>query len=241
MVVGSGVVVWDVLFARLVNDWEMDVCSEFYSLLYSWSRRSGNEDKLLWRGYPNGVFSVKSLYVLLLEGSYADFPWRLCWKNRVPPRVAFFVWEATQGKILTIDNLRRRGVYVTEWCYLCKSAGETVDHILLHCSMARGVWGNVLSILNYDWVMPRRVVDVLRCWRRKFEDLNALVIWKMIPACIWWCLWRERNGRCFEDRVESLVRLGGFVLHSLFLWANSVLGCPFVGFPDFISFLACML
>ena len=62
----------------------------------------------------------------------------------------------------------------------------------------------------------------------------------MILACIWWSLWRERNHICFEDTDQSMDSLRGFTLQSFFLWANAVLGSPFSGFPDFLSFLACL-
>jgi len=37
--------------------------------------------------------------------------------------VAFFVWTAALGKILTHDNLRRCGIVVVEWCYVQEAWG----------------------------------------------------------------------------------------------------------------------
>ena len=53
-------------------------------------------------------------------------------QSKVPPRVAFFSWSASLGKILTTDNLCKRRILVLDWCYMCKSCGELVDHL---CSM----------------------------------------------------------------------------------------------------------
>jgi mannosylglycoprotein endo-beta-mannosidase len=156
-------------------------------------------------------------------------------------RVSFFVWEAMHGKILTSDNLRRRGICIADWCYLCRGDGESVDHVLLHCSLARGLWNHILLIANFHWVMPEKVVDVLWCWHRRLHNPFAKAIWRMIPSCIWWCLWRERNSRCFEGVSLSLDKLQSLLLLTLYSWASAMLGCPFVDFHDFISFVACLV
>ena len=50
--------------------------------------------------------------------------------------VVFFVWTTALGKILTLDNLRKRSV-VVEWCCMCKKNGKSIDHLLIHCKIAR--------------------------------------------------------------------------------------------------------
>ena len=65
-----------------------------------------------------------------------DGPWKSIWKSKAPTRVAFFVWMAVLGKILTLDNLRKKNIIVMEWCCMCKYSGESIDHLLLHCEVA---------------------------------------------------------------------------------------------------------
>jgi hypothetical protein len=66
------------------------------------------------------------------------------------------VWTATLGKILTMDNLRKRNVIVVEWCCLCKKNGESIDHLLLHCEVARDLWVSIYNLFGVVWVMPRQ-------------------------------------------------------------------------------------
>uniref|UniRef100_A0A2N9EUB2 Aconitase/3-isopropylmalate dehydratase large subunit alpha/beta/alpha domain-containing protein n=1 Tax=Fagus sylvatica TaxID=28930 RepID=A0A2N9EUB2_FAGSY len=84
------------------------------------------EDHLGWESLH--TFSVKRYYRSLTHTSSNLFPWKMVWKAKVPPRVAFFSWIASLGKALTIDNLRKRGLILQNWCCLCQSDGESVDH-----------------------------------------------------------------------------------------------------------------
>ena len=99
-----------------------------------------NEDKMVWTASRSGVFSVKSLYSTLELGGSALFPYVGIWRVYVPPKVAFFTWEASWGKILTLNQLQRRGYSLANRCFLCLADAETVDHLLLHCVMTRALW-----------------------------------------------------------------------------------------------------
>ena len=48
-------------------------------------------------------------------------------------RVSFFAWEVSWTRILTIDQLKRRGWNMPNKCYLCKMEEETSDHLLIFC------------------------------------------------------------------------------------------------------------
>ena len=145
---------------------------------------------MIWTGSKNGLFSVKFMYNLVACRSNLSLPWKGVWRSKCPLRISFFVWEVLHGKILTTDNLRRRGIYIADWFYLCRGDGESVDRVLLHCPFAQGLWTHVLGVLNFPWVMPEKVEGVLWSWNRKFSNPIAQALWRMIPSCIWWCLWR---------------------------------------------------
>jgi hypothetical protein len=82
---------------------------------------------------------VKSYYQIMPNSVQYSFPWKSIWKVKAPPMVAFFVWTAALGKILTLDNLCKRNIMVAEWCYMCKH-GESIDHLFLHCELATKMW-----------------------------------------------------------------------------------------------------
>jgi len=83
--------------------------------------------------------------------------------------VAFFVWTLALGNILTHDNLRKRSVVVIEWCCMCKKNGESIEHLLLHCEVACNLWSYILTLFGVEWVMPRRVKELLTSWEALFR------------------------------------------------------------------------
>ena len=66
--------------------------------------RGIGEDKMRWTPTKSKDFEVSNYYQALLGVCTQSFPWRSIWKQKVPSRVAFFVWTTALGTILTIDN-----------------------------------------------------------------------------------------------------------------------------------------
>jgi hypothetical protein len=113
-------------------------------------------------------------------GSYS-FPCKSIWKVKVPFKVSFFVWTVTLGRILTLDNLWKRGLIVVDWCSMCKSSGESVDHLLLYCEVAHAIWSVLFSLFNVKWVMNGRVIDLLSCWKGQRGNKMGMEVWRMAP------------------------------------------------------------
>ena len=112
-------------------------------------------------------------------------------------RWSFFRWDSRQG----FTGLRGRWDFV-DWCIMCRSNGETVDHLLLHCGKVYRLWSLVFRSFGFFWVLPRSVADALFGWWN-WPGKHLSSIWNLAPLCLMWCLWRERNRRTFEDK-ESL-------------------------------------
>uniref|UniRef100_A0A2N9H9T4 Reverse transcriptase domain-containing protein n=1 Tax=Fagus sylvatica TaxID=28930 RepID=A0A2N9H9T4_FAGSY len=127
---------WNICFGRAINDWEVDDVASFFHILHSKPPIREDDDRVQWVLKKNGVFDIRSYYQALCGNMGMTFPWKGIWGVKAPCRVAFFVWTAVWDRILTCDNLRRRGMVIFGWCCLCRCSGETVDHFLLHCPMS---------------------------------------------------------------------------------------------------------
>jgi hypothetical protein len=116
---------------------------------------------------------------------------------------------------------------------LCKRDGESVDHLLLHCDVASTLWNLVLSQFGMSWVMPSRVIDLFACWW-KAGRLRSAAVWTMVPICIFWCVWNERNLRCFEDMENSLENIVASFFRMLYFWTVAFLSPLLISFSDFL-------
>ncbi|KAG6698035.1 hypothetical protein I3843_08G001900 [Carya illinoinensis] len=222
MCLTDGSILWSVRFTRAAQDWEVGAIIDFYSALHDLKIRAGGEDRLLWTCTGNKKFLVRSYYKTLTNHSPNAFPWKSIWRSKVPLKVAFFGWVASHGKILTIDQLRKRGLVIMDWCFMCKHNAESVDHLLLHCDTVNVLWYEIFLRLGIAWAMPWRVIDLLSCWQGLRGNRQIAAVWKMVPLCLMWCTWTERNSRCFENKERSPDAFRALFFHTLLLWASTI-------------------
>ncbi|RVW58324.1 Regulator of telomere elongation helicase 1 [Vitis vinifera] len=178
---------WISRFSRSFNDWEVEAVERLLSTLQGKRLIAGVEDRVVWKVSKNEIFSVKSLYNSLDHSYAGPFPWNIIWSPCVPTKVGFFAWEASWGKVLTQDQLKRRGWNLANRCFLCCAEEETINHILVHCSKARVLWDLLFSLFGVNWVLPLVVRDTLLGWFASFVDKK-----------------RRKNGLMgFEELVKS--------------------------------------
>ena len=190
---------WNLRFIRDFNDWELDLVGELLQVLRS-QRITLEEDSVSWKGGKNGKFGVKKAYNLLISPSVSMFPKNGIWVENVPTKLVFFAWEAAWGKVLTLDRLQKRGWQLPNRCYLCGSEEENVNHLLIHCTMARVLWEIVLGLFGAQWVFSETVKEVVLSWKGSFVGKKRKKIWRFIPLFIFWMVWKERNRLSFRGR-----------------------------------------
>lgn len=87
------------------------------------------------------------------------------WIPGIPSKVSFFIYNFFLDKILTLNNLRNRGQSLANRCILCLvEEEESIDHILIHCSLVREVWGFFLSLFKAFGVFLLRFFDFIYGW-----------------------------------------------------------------------------
>ncbi|RVW68261.1 putative ribonuclease H protein [Vitis vinifera] len=97
----------------------------------------------------NGDFQFGP-YSSLASRRVEPFPHGTMWNSWALVRASFFAWEATWSKILTQDQLRRKGWRMPNRCYMCKAEVEMRDRLLLHCPKASTIVAAGLCSFSYS-------------------------------------------------------------------------------------------
>ena len=122
--------------------------------------------------------------------------------------------------------------WILDWCYMCKCNGESVDHLFLHCPVAMDLWPMVLGLFGVSWVMPQSIMGLLVCWQGRLSRH----IWLIVPHCLMWCLWSERNSKCFENNERSISDLKLFFFRTLLDWLVALQNQSLTFFLDFLDY-----
>ncbi|RVX21022.1 hypothetical protein VitviT2T_011245 [Vitis vinifera] len=228
---------WNLNFLRDFNDWELGLVGDFLQILRG-HKPSGVEDSVLWSKGGRVHFRVKEAYNLLVRSEDTGFPSRSIWVTRVPTKVCFFAWEATWRRVLTLDRLQRRGLQLPNRRFLCGCEEESVNHILIHCTVVRVLWDIVFGLVDVKWVFPKTVKDVLVSWRGSFVGKKRKKIWEATPLCIFWTVWKERNRIAFREGVLNVQKLKNIFVCNLWSWAKLYVGEEAFSLIGFLEWMA---
>ena len=66
-------------------------------------------------------------------------------------------------------------------------------------------------------MMLKRIASLLFGWWN-WLGKHSSNIWNVVPACLMWLIWRERNNRTFEDIVRSVDLLKSTLVETLFIF-----------------------
>ncbi|KAG9458810.1 hypothetical protein H6P81_003318 [Aristolochia fimbriata] len=143
---------WAEVFKREMTEAEATEFGSFNMSLLKFYQCTNVEDELVWSLFPNGSYMVASAYTHLLGNPGGSSQAKLAWKMEAPPKVKMFIWSVAHNRILTRENLVQRGIPLPSLlCPLCEDKQESVDHLLLQCTMAWHIWSWFIDLFGTHW------------------------------------------------------------------------------------------
>jgi len=153
---------------------------------------TGEKDSLLWSwDTKEGQVNAKLAYkVQMLEGrgEESKFWYSEMWEWQLPLKVKLCNWLLLEERILTWDNLTKRGFQGPSLCVLCKESEEALLHLFGECRFIKNIWyilSKELKLVN-KW-QGGQFENSLHNWTKRKEN------WNQIPCFISWEVWKHRN------------------------------------------------
>ncbi|OVA10265.1 Reverse transcriptase zinc-binding domain [Macleaya cordata] len=129
---------WNIRFSREIYNSEMPQLAELLQAIGPAPPLLNNEaDTFSWSLTPKGNFTVQSLYEHLSSNQNLDFPSAIVWNSKLPPKICFFMRQASLGKILTLDNLINCQMH-TSYVYSARNH-PTTSYYIAHSPNLYGI------------------------------------------------------------------------------------------------------
>jgi hypothetical protein len=149
-------------------------------------------DVFVWSLNSNGLFTVRSMYVFLVNSGVRVS--QEIWRAKLPMKIKVFMWYLKKGVILTKDNLAKRNWRGNKGCSFCNTP-ESIQHLFFNCAYAKFLWTAVHMVLGI--AQPTDVNDLFNHWSKRggtIHNLNSLTA----AAALCWSLWISRNEIVFD-------------------------------------------
>jgi hypothetical protein len=115
-------------------------------------------------------------------------------------KIKLFIWLAADDKILTWDNLLRRGWEGPNICFLCHLNSESITHLFLDCTFTQQVWHRLSFSLKLGSIWSGSSLQTsLEDWTKEESSYPHL------PTLVCWHIWLVRNRAIFEQILLLLI------------------------------------
>lgn len=170
---------------------------ELLQILNATTMDQHRADMVVWKWTANGKYSVRSYY-----HTFTQYPTILdsrasIWGIKALHRVMVFVWLMLRRRILTVDNLVRRGWHLPNRCCLCKRAEETMDHLFRDCNYTLALRAIIISFSRTAGCIHFQNNSYWQAiLNSRYKEIKRLQI------VICFVTWKERCRRIFSDQQK---------------------------------------
>ncbi|XP_027155554.1 uncharacterized protein LOC113755889 [Coffea eugenioides] len=181
-------------------------------------------DSLIWKHCKTGQYTVASGFKHLQqkmrkrreesnkrEGcSYQQTDrklWKALWKLPIKYKLKIFVWKCINNGIPTKAQIFHRTQRGEPICCGCGEKEESIEHMLLQCTIAKGIWK--FALVNWDGLEDQ--TGYFKQWwtsmmmhtrtRREGDDHIALTV------NVLWQIWKSRNARIFNSAQQHPLKV----------------------------------
>ena len=167
---------------------------------------SQEKDTLCWsRNLKDGSITAALAYRSMSRIGNMDLipSWfSKIWKWGLPMKTIIFSWLLIANRILTWDNLLKKGFSGPGICPFCCSEEENVTHIMITCPYTIQVWNYHKVFINseVDW-HGQNIVQAFKYW------ISAGKKGRTLPFLVCRTIWLARNSLIFRGLYQTPLQI----------------------------------
>lgn len=166
-----------------------------------------------WKHNKSGAYTVRSGYwkatqlhkVELLQVANAQPSLNgikeQIWSVLSPTKIKIFMWKVVSGAIPVAEKLRSRGMTIDLRCQICGMEGESINHVIFTCPVARQVWALSFIPCPENGFHPSSIYQNFYHILRMGKNHKIPLELRRSFPWIMWRLWKNRNNLLFEGLV----------------------------------------
>lgn len=112
------------------------------------------------------------------------FNWQTLWNIVVPSKVSFLAWLLVGKRVLTHDNLQRRGFRLASRCFLCNLEREDSDYLFISCQFSNGIWEYFCINGAQRRLLHLSFEERLCKWNGIVMSKQGSLLWNLLPHAI---------------------------------------------------------
>ncbi|GKD42853.1 RNA-directed DNA polymerase, eukaryota [Tanacetum coccineum] len=182
---------------------------------------SNQRDRWIWTGDGDGIYSAKCGRKLIDKWTLCLDTYATRWLKEMPAKVNIFIWRMLLGKLPTRMNLMTRGITVrSDKCGICDTNDETINHLMLHCDLARDVW----ALVGRWWSLDFPSVLTIRELMSWVDDTRLHTLAKkvlhVVVGTMAWSIWNFINQNVFQKEKPNKALLFYSIVFTSFFWLS---------------------
>jgi len=213
---------WVLAWKRELSHEELQQVAVLQRRLQQYKVIQNKEDKIWWG--TEKCYTVKAMQQQMSRGDSCDSIVCKAWMNLAPPKVEFFMWLALLGKLNTKEVLWRKGILQEDQlnCPFCSAQMETMDHILMACSVSWAVWTLIATDMHQNISMPVTFRQHFEGWiTRKWRHTTMKKFWQSTFFATAWSIWIMRNEVIFQQKVVDIGAMYNLIKWRITFWSRA--------------------
>ncbi|KAL0430590.1 UNVERIFIED_CONTAM: hypothetical protein Sradi_0685000 [Sesamum radiatum] len=166
----------------------------------------GQEDKIVWMGSSNWVFSTGAAWEIIRVASPRRQLLADIWHRSLRPTMSVFLWRLFNDRIPVDARMKKKGFSFPSKCQCC-AVEEMILHLFVQSLAVQGVWQHFARFFGLSICETGDLTHLVHIWHCSTPFHSDLHIRTLVPFLILWFTWTQQNAAKYDGARFSAANI----------------------------------